>query len=71
MSKDRDLGLKTLLAVMAELNVDLDTGFLEKCFEIQKRYQFNSERTLSTQAMNRLIDSHVEKMESSPTKNRN
>lgn len=57
-----DLGLKTLLTVRNELGIDLDTDLLHKCFEIQKNYQFNSERALSTKAMDRLVEAHVEKM---------
>lgn len=61
MSDDCELGLQTLLAVRTELGVDLDDDFLEACFEIQKKYQFNHDRTLSTQAMDRLIEHRVEK----------
>lgn len=61
MSDDRELGLETLLGVRTELDVGLDDGLLEACFEIQKKYQFNHDRTLSTQAMDRLIEGCVEK----------
>lgn len=61
MSDDNELGLETLLAVKAELGVDLDDELLEACFEIQKKYQFNHDRALSTQAMDRLIEDRVEK----------
>lgn len=61
MSDDNELGLETLLTVKTELGVDLGDDFLEACFEIQKKYQFNHDRTLSTQAMDRLIEDHVEK----------
>lgn len=62
MSDDNELGLDTLLAVKAELGVDLDDELLEACFEIQKKYQFNHDRTLSTQAMDRLIEDRVKKI---------
>ncbi|MEG9883699.1 MAG: DNA modification system-associated small protein [Hyphomicrobiales bacterium] len=61
MSDDSELGLETLLAVKTELGVDLDDELLEACFAIQKKYQFNHDRTLSTQAMDRLIEDRVEK----------
>lgn len=61
MSDDHELGLETLLAVRTELGLDLDNGLLEACFLIQKKYQFNHDRTLSTQAMDRLIEDFVEK----------
>ena len=60
MSDDKELGLETLLAVRIELGVDVDDDLLEACFEIQKKYQFNHDRTLSTQAMDRLIEDRVE-----------
>lgn len=61
MSDDKELGLETLLAVRTELGVVVDDDLLEACFEIQKKYQFNHDRTLSTQAMDRLIEDRVEK----------
>lgn len=61
MSNDHELGLETLLAVRTELGVDLDDGFIEKCFDIQKKYQFNHERMLSTKAMDKLIEDYVKK----------
>jgi len=62
MSDDYELGLQTLLAVRTELGVDLDDDLLKASFEIQKKYQFNHDRTLSTQAMDRLIEDRVEKV---------
>lgn len=61
MPNDKELGLETLLAVKAKLGVDLDTDLINACFEIQKKYQFNHDRTLSTTAMNTLIEKYVEK----------
>ena len=68
MSDERQLGLETLRAVRTELGVDLDDDFLEACFKIQKKYQFNHDRTLSTAAMDRLIESHVENVSSTIAK---
>ena len=70
MSDQNELGLETLLAVKAELGVDLDDELLEACFEIQKKYQFNHDRTLSTQAMDRLIEDRVEKAGGKQTEDR-
>ena len=61
MSDDRELGLETLLGVRKELGVSLDDSLLKACLAIQKKYQFNHDRTLSTQAMDRLIEDYVEK----------
>lgn len=59
-----ELGLETLLAVRTQLGIDLDDDLLEKCFAIQKKYQFNHDRTLSTRAMDRLIEEYVERASS-------
>ena len=64
MSDGSELGLETLFAVKAELGLDLDDELLEACFEIQKRYQFNHDRTLSTHATDRLIEDRVNKVSS-------
>ena len=61
MPEDLALGLETLFAVRTELGVDLDDDLLKACFEIQKKYQFNHDRALSTQAVDRLIEHYVEK----------
>lgn len=61
MPDDYDLGLQTLFAVRTKMGVDLDDDLLKACFDIQKKYQFNHDRTLSTQAMDRLIEDRVEK----------
>ena len=68
MSNDNELGLETLLEVKTELGVNLDDDLLEACFEIQKKYQFNHDRTLSIQAMDRLIEDRVEKIEKKQTR---
>ena len=68
MSNDRELGLDTLLEVRSKLGFDLDNKLLQACFEIEKKYQFNHDRTLSTQALERLIDDYVEKTGSKLTK---
>lgn len=61
MSNDNELGLETLLEVKRDLGVDLDDDLLKACFEIQKKYQFNHDRTLSTQAIDRLVEDRVER----------
>lgn len=61
MPEKNELGLETLLEVRSEIGVDLDDDLLAACFQIQKKYQFNHDRTLSTHAMDRLIEDRVEK----------
>ena len=68
MATDRELGLETLLAVRTELGLALDDDLLKACFEIQKKHQFNHDRTLSTQAMDRLVESYVDKIAGEPAK---
>lgn len=62
MSDDKELGLETLLAVNVELGIDLEDELLSACFKIQKKYQFSHDRTLSTSAMDKLIERYVEKV---------
>lgn len=64
MENSDDLAIETLLAVRAELAPDLDTELLKRCFAIQKRQQFASDRTQSAQAMDRLIEECVNSMTS-------
>lgn len=59
MSDKEDLALQTLLAVRAEIAPDVDEDLLKHCYAIQKRHQFNSDRTQSSVAMERLIDDDV------------
>lgn len=59
MSDQEDLALQTLLAVRAEIAPDVDEDLLKNCYAIQKRHQFNSDRTQSSVAMERLIDDDV------------
>lgn len=54
-----DLVLETLLASRNEVAPDLDVELLRQCYEIQKRHQFDRDRATPTQAMERLIDDHV------------
>ena len=70
MSDEKELGLETLLAVKTELGVDLDEDLLNTCFEIQKKYQFNHDRTLSINAMDKLIENYVEKASGSINNNK-
>ena len=51
-----DLVLDTLLAVQREIAPDLDEELVRQCYEIQKKHQFDRDRAVSTQAMDRLID---------------
>ena len=70
MSDEKELGLETLLAVRTELGVNLDADLLNACFRIQKKYQFNHDKTLSVNAMDKLIESYVEKAIESLNKNK-
>lgn len=62
MPNDKELGLETLLAVNVGLGIDLEDDLLSTCFKIQKKYQFSHDRTLSTTAMDKLIEGYVEKV---------
>jgi hypothetical protein len=62
MPNENDLGLETLLAARAQLGVDIDDNLLKQCFEIQRKHQFSPDRVQSSQAMDKLVDVHVEKI---------
>lgn len=70
MKNEYEFGLETLLSVKSELGVDLEDDLLKACFEIQKKHQFNHDRTFSIQAMDRLIETYVEKAVSRQSENR-
>ncbi|MGZ3388758.1 MAG: DNA modification system-associated small protein [Isosphaeraceae bacterium] len=54
-----DLALETLLAVRAEIAPDLDEQLLRSCYALQKKHQFDRDRSPSSQAMDRLIEERV------------
>ena len=53
---DGDLGLSTLLEVRDDLGLDVPDDLVRKIHAIQKKHQFEQDRTLSHQATERLID---------------
>jgi hypothetical protein len=59
---DEDLAFETLQSVRAELAVDLPEELLSACYAIQKKHQFDQDRSASAKAMERLIDEYVDKL---------
>ena len=59
MKPDEDLTLETLLAVRSEKEFDVDEALLKQCYQVQKRFQFNDDRTVSLAEMEKLIDAYV------------
>jgi hypothetical protein len=58
-NNDIDLALQTLIAVRTEVAPQLDEELLLQCYAVQKKYQFSDDRSMSTSAMERLIDAKV------------
>lgn len=58
---EEDLALQTLLAIRSESVSDLDETLLRRCYAIQRKHQFNADRSQSSAAMERLIDEAVGK----------
>lgn len=56
---EEDLTLETLLSVREALCPTLDEDLLRQCYLIQKRFQFSEDRSISANAMERLIDEQV------------
>jgi len=67
MENSDDLALETLLAIRAEIAPTLDENLLRRCYDIQKKHQFSSDRSQSAQAMDRLIDECVNFLVASST----
>lgn len=61
MNED-DLAFDTLQAVRAELAPEIDADLIQKCYSIQKSNQFSSDRSISLNLMDRLIDEYVDKI---------
>ena len=55
-----DLALETLIAVRAEFAPELDEQLIRNCHAIQKKHQFDHDRSQSVQAMDRLIEEYVD-----------
>lgn len=56
MNGTQDFALETLKAVAEEIGTDLPDGAIERIYAIQKRHQFDADRSLSAQEMQRLIE---------------
>jgi len=58
----KDLALATLLTVAREANGQLPADLVKNLYELQKRHQFDPDRTGSLQAMQRLLEQHVDSL---------
>lgn len=56
---DDDMTLETLIQVREELSPDLDLELLRQCYAIQKKFQFNADRSISLSHMEKAIDTYV------------
>lgn len=57
-----DLALETLLAVRQEQAPNLDEQLVRNCYALQKNHQFDKDRTVTVQAMERLIEEHLKSL---------
>ena len=57
-----DLALDALLAIKPDVAPDLSIDVLKKCYDLQKRHQFDHDRVASSQAMERLIEEEVTRL---------
>lgn len=62
VAEELDLALQTLLSECDKVAPNLDRDLLRQCFEVQKKYQFSGDRSMSASAMDRLIDVTVSRM---------
>ena len=56
MNDTKDFALETLKTVAEEIEIDLPEGAIERIYAIQKRHQFDADRSISAQEMQRLIE---------------
>ena len=56
MSSIKDFAFETLKTVAEEIGADLPDRAIERIYAIQKRHQFNVDRSVSLQEMQRLIE---------------
>ncbi len=59
MTDSDDLALRILLTVLGEIAPQMDEDVVRQCYAVQKRHQFSDDRTQSSAAMERIIDTHV------------
>jgi hypothetical protein len=62
-----DLVLAALLTVAHDVAPELPKDLLRKAYAIQRTHQFDRDRTVSLQNMQRLADEYVNSLSSSPT----
>ncbi|WP_230971301.1 DNA modification system-associated small protein [Nitrogeniibacter aestuarii] len=61
-SEREDLALATLRAVAIEGEVHFPADLVEKLYRLQKRHQFDSDRSASVQEMQRLLEQYVDSL---------
>ena len=59
---NEDLAFETLQSVRTAVAADLPEELLGACYDIQKKHQYDKDRTASARAMERLIDEYVDKL---------
>lgn len=64
MMSDVDMTLETLLSVRTELAPGVDEQLLRQCYQIQKRFQFSADRSVSTAGMEKAIDEFLKTLPS-------
>ena len=62
-TSEDELALDTLLAVRRAAAPDLNEDLVRTCYAIQKRHQFDESRGSSAQAMDRLIEDALNRLE--------
>lgn len=55
-----DIALNTLLAVAKERYPDISVDLVTRLYGLQKRFQFDSDRTSSIQALQRVLEEYID-----------
>ena len=59
---EEDLAFETLRTVRREIASELEEQLVNQCYVIQKKHQFEADRSVSSQLMDRLIDDYVDRL---------
>jgi hypothetical protein len=62
-SEISDYGLSTLLGVLGSHRGEVSEELVRKCYEIQKKYQYEADRDTPLQIMMQLVEKEISKLD--------
>lgn len=61
MNKNKNLALDVLTNVLGEEHTSL-SQIIKECYQIQEKYQYDTDRTDAMREMEKIIDTHLQSM---------